>query len=95
MTGADRHDRYDVIVVGGGMAGSLVARQLGALGRRVLVLEAGVRASDPEQGDREALDRFLGASAKVPGAPYAAQDAAPWPEVTDLAGSEDGYRADG
>ncbi|MEU9703876.1 GMC family oxidoreductase [Streptomyces sp. NPDC047981] len=33
--------RYDVIVVGGGIAGSLVAHRLGAGGRRVLVLEAG------------------------------------------------------
>ena len=39
--------RYDVIVVGGGVAGSLVARHLGDQGRRVLVLEAGARAGKP------------------------------------------------
>ncbi|MEU9006306.1 GMC family oxidoreductase [Streptomyces sp. NPDC048551] len=71
MTGPDR---YDVIVVGAGIAGSLVARHLGGLGRHVLVLEAGVRAD---------------------GAPHTAQDAAPWPEVTDVSGTEGGYRADG
>ncbi|MCX4695321.1 FAD-dependent oxidoreductase [Streptomyces sp. NBC_01408] len=44
MTGSVR---YDVIVVGGGVAGSLVARQLGERGRRVLVLEAGARTDGP------------------------------------------------
>lgn len=93
MTGPGR---YDVIVVGGGIAGSLVARQLGERGRRVLVLEAGARADDPEQGHREAMERFLTASAKVPGSPYPMPDATPWPEVTDLTGLDGGgYRSDG
>ncbi|MCX5009909.1 GMC family oxidoreductase [Streptomyces sp. NBC_00555] len=93
MTG---QGRYDVIVVGGGIAGSLVARQLGERGRRVLVLEAGARADDPEQGHHDAMERFLTASAKVPGSPYPMPDATPWPEVTDLTGLDGGgYRSDG
>ncbi|MBP5610533.1 MAG: FAD-binding oxidoreductase, partial [Clostridia bacterium] len=32
--------RYDVIVIGGGVVGSLTARELTRLGARVLVLEA-------------------------------------------------------
>ncbi|MFI5617876.1 GMC family oxidoreductase [Streptomyces sp. NPDC051567] len=88
--------RYDVIVVGGGIAGSLVARHLGDRGRRVLVLEAGVRESDPERGHREALERYLTASVKVPGASSPGHGGAPWPEVNDLSGREGGgYRADG
>ncbi|MET9607853.1 GMC family oxidoreductase [Streptomyces sp. NPDC006512] len=95
MNGAER---YDVIVVGGGIAGSLVARHLGDRGRRVLVLEAGARATDAERGHREALERFLTASAKVPGSPYPMDGTAPWPEVTDLTGTGGdgaGYRSDG
>ncbi|MFI9056098.1 FAD-dependent oxidoreductase [Streptomyces anulatus] len=88
--------RYDVIVVGGGVAGSLVARHLGDQGRRVLVLEAGARAGDQEQGHREARERFLAASAKVPGSPYSPHEAIPWPEVSDLTGVDSGgYRSEG
>ncbi|SES05372.1 Choline dehydrogenase [Streptomyces sp. yr375] len=88
--------RYDVIVVGAGIAGSLVAKALGERGRRVLVLEAGVRAADPEQGHLKALETYYSAAAKVPGSPYRARPAAPWAEVTDVAGLDGGgYRADG
>ncbi|MFE2306970.1 FAD-dependent oxidoreductase, partial [Streptomyces sp. NPDC059411] len=41
--GPGRPQVYDVIVVGGGFAGTLMAHRLGERGRRVLVLEAGVR----------------------------------------------------
>ncbi|WCD90212.1 Fructose dehydrogenase large subunit [Streptomyces xanthophaeus] len=51
MTGAVH---YDVIVVGGGVAGSLVARQLGKGGRRVLVLEAGARTGSGPGADADA-----------------------------------------
>ncbi|MFD7100234.1 FAD-dependent oxidoreductase [Streptomyces xanthophaeus] len=51
MTGAVH---YDVIVVGGGVAGSLVARQLGERGRRVLVLEAGARTGGSPGADADA-----------------------------------------
>lgn len=88
--------RYDVIVVGAGIAGSLVAKALGERGRRVLVLEAGVSAADPVRGHLQALETYRSAAAKVPGSPYRARPAAPWPEVTDIAGLDGGgYRADG
>ncbi|NBE54879.1 GMC family oxidoreductase [Streptomyces boluensis] len=80
--------RYDVIVVGAGIAGSLIARHLGDQGRRVLVLEAGARAADPDQGNRDALATYFSASAKVPGSAYRPQPAVPWPEVTDLTGTD-------
>ncbi|MFE3068570.1 GMC oxidoreductase [Streptomyces sp. NPDC059247] len=82
---------YDVVVVGGGFAGTLMAHRLGAAGRRVLVLEAGARAGDAERGHREAVDTFLAATVKVPGSPYVPHPAAPWPEVTDLGPGGDGH----
>ncbi|MEF9886591.1 GMC family oxidoreductase [Streptomyces sp. P9-A4] len=82
-TGAVR-SHYDVIVVGGGFAGTLVAHRLGAAGRRVLVLEAGASAPDAERGHTEAVETYLAATAKVPGSPYVPHPAAAWPEVTDL-----------
>ncbi|MFB7176158.1 GMC family oxidoreductase [Streptomyces sp. NPDC056257] len=92
----DRPQEYDVIVVGGGFAGTLMAHRLGERGRRVLVLEAGVRAADAALGHRQAVDAYLAAWPKVPGSPYPPQPAAPRPEVTDLTGlAGGGYRSDG
>ncbi|MEU8763834.1 GMC family oxidoreductase [Streptomyces sp. NPDC048659] len=72
--------RYDVIVVGGGVAGSLVAHRLGAHGRRVLVLEAG--ANEAEADRHDPLSSYLRAVAKTP------HPAASWPVMTDLSGTE-------
>ncbi|MEU7133532.1 GMC family oxidoreductase [Streptomyces sp. NPDC046261] len=89
-------DRYDVIVAGAGLAGSLVAKQLGDQGWRVLVLEAGTRTLDTWPGHLDALDTYYAALAKVPNAPYRPNAAAPSPDVLDLAGlPAGGYRANG
>ncbi|MFB6528241.1 GMC family oxidoreductase [Streptomyces sp. NPDC056399] len=88
--------RYDVIVVGAGVAGSLVAHRLGHHGRRVLVLEAG--AADPGDGAAETpLTRYLAASGLVPGAPLGPRPEAPAPQVTDIIGADGapGYRTAG
>ncbi|MFE3764169.1 GMC oxidoreductase [Streptomyces sp. NPDC059104] len=89
-------NRYDVIVVGAGVAGSLVAHRLGGHGRRVLVLEAGAAGTGTGRGD-DPLTTFLTASAKVPGSAHRPHPAAPWPEVTDLTGTQasPGFRATG
>ena len=52
MTGANR---YDVVIVGAGMCGSLLADQLGANGWRVLVLEAGTGTLGTWNGYQEAV----------------------------------------
>jgi len=58
---------YDVVIVGSGIAGALVALRLGQANKRVLVLEAG----DPIPTNINAeMDRFYRASAKVPESPY-------------------------
>ncbi|MFI9240485.1 GMC family oxidoreductase [Streptomyces sp. NPDC053079] len=89
-------DRYDVIVAGAGLAGSLVAKQLGDQGWRVLVLEAGTRTLDTWPGHLDAMNTYYGALAKVPNAPYRPNAAAPSPDVLDLVGlPAGGYRANG
>jgi glucose dehydrogenase len=58
---------YDVVIVGSGIAGGFIAKQLGAAQRRVVVLEAG----DPVPTNINAeMDRFYRAVAKVPESPY-------------------------
>ncbi|GGR27915.1 GMC family oxidoreductase [Streptomyces netropsis] len=88
--------RYDVIVVGAGMAGSLVAKRLGDQGWRVLVLEAGTGTLDTWPGHLDALDTFASAVAKVPNSPYRPNAVAPSPDVLDVGGLPGGgYRAHG
>ncbi|MDH6144502.1 choline dehydrogenase-like flavoprotein [Kitasatospora sp. GP30] len=86
--------RWDVIVVGAGFAGSLVAKVLGDRGWRVLVLEAGAGATDA--GPDRALEAYRTALVKSPNSPYPTSPSAPSPDVPDLTGRPDGgYRAHG
>ncbi|MFV2212027.1 GMC family oxidoreductase [Actinomadura sp. LOL_016] len=80
---ARRH--YDAIVVGAGWAGSLVARQLGDRGWRVLVLEAGNGGTETWPGYLDSLDTFYSAVAKVPNSAYRPNRAVPSPDVLDTA----------
>ncbi|MFF7725303.1 GMC family oxidoreductase [Streptomyces sp. NPDC008001] len=98
MSPAPRHgrERYDVIVVGAGLSGSLIAKELGDKGRRVLVLEAGTGALDTWPGHLEAVDTFYSALAKVPNSPYRPNAEAPSPDALDLSGlPAGGYSAHG
>ncbi|GAB7036875.1 MULTISPECIES: GMC family oxidoreductase [Catenuloplanes] len=81
--------RYDVVVVGGGFAGSLVARALGDGGWRVLVLEAGT------DGAEDATHTFQTTVAKTPTSALRANALVPSPDVLDLAGGPGGYTATG
>ncbi|WP_225803188.1 FAD-dependent oxidoreductase [Streptomyces sp. NK15101] len=89
--------RYDVIVVGAGVAGSLVAHRLGRHSRRVLVLEAGTADSGARAADPDPLTAGLTASGRLPGSLHRPHPAARWPETADLAGTggTPGFRADG
>jgi choline dehydrogenase-like flavoprotein len=69
----------DVVIVGAGIAGTLVGHRLAKVGARVLILEAGPRV------DRiAALRAYREDPAKTPESPYAAQPYAPRPTVLDL-----------
>ena len=80
---------FDVVIVGAGVAGSLLAYDLAGKGRSVLVLEAG-----PRLGSRQHhTDRFYQVDAKVPGSPWPHEPEANSPGVLDLLGSwQDGGR---
>ncbi|MEU5402375.1 GMC family oxidoreductase [Streptomyces sp. NPDC005963] len=87
-------EHFDVIVVGAGVAGSLIARSLGDRGWRVLVLEAG--RGDASGAPAVDVERFRSALIKVPSAAIAPNAPAPSPDVLDLSGDpEGGFRASG
>ena len=69
----------DVIIVGAGVAGLLVAWKLAQAGVKVLVLEAG-----PPVNRIEALETYRNAVAKTPESPYPAVPYAPRPSVIAL-----------
>ena len=59
--------QYDVVIVGAGISGAMIAKQLGLAGKKVLILEAG--AGLPPNNNAFML-RFFNAVAKVPESPY-------------------------
>ncbi|MFE6866271.1 GMC family oxidoreductase [Kitasatospora sp. NPDC057692] len=89
---ADGGDHWDVIVVGAGIAGSLVAHRLGGHGHRVLVLEAGHAAP----GAAATTTAYRAAGGGTPTSPYPRSADAPSPDVDDLTGlSGGGFTATG
>ncbi len=61
--------QYDVVIVGAGVSGNLIAKQLGLAGKKVLILEAGLAVPDSRE---EYMNNFYLALAKTPEAPYPA-----------------------
>ena len=64
---ADVCKRFDVAIVGSGVAGALIAKQLALRGKKVVILEAG--AGVPPNINNY-MERFYTASFKVPESPY-------------------------
>lgn len=79
---------YDVVIVGAGLTGALIAHQLGREGARVLLMDAGNELYfDVETGldQRQGLlDRFYEATARVPNSPYPNLPFAPMEYEDDL-----------
>jgi len=61
--------QYDVVIVGAGVSGNLIAKQLGLAGKKVLILEAGLAVPDSRE---EYMNNFYLALAKTPESPYPA-----------------------
>ncbi len=58
---------YDLVIVGAGIAGAIVAYQLGLQGKKVLILEAGGEVPVDRSGY---MQTFFKANAKTPESPY-------------------------
>lgn len=62
---------YDVVIVGAGVSGAIVAKQLSEQGKRVLILEAGTGDGLTLEGFQGHVDTFYGAVEKNANSPYA------------------------
>ena len=67
MSNGKASPQYDVVIVGAGVSGNLIAKQLGLAGKKVLILEAGPPVPDSRE---EYMENFYLALAKTPESPY-------------------------
>jgi choline dehydrogenase-like flavoprotein len=89
-TNASGDVTHDVVVVGSGVAGALVAKRLTRSGLRVLLLEAGPATASTFDGYLRHLETFFETSSKGPESPWPTALGAPQPDTHDLR-STDGY----
>ncbi|MEP1778026.1 GMC family oxidoreductase [Reichenbachiella sp.] len=86
----DREKEYDVVIVGSGIGGAIMAKTLTQAGKSVLLLEAGLEAgismdkTDAFGNYMSYLDRFYKAPAKAPNSPYPNLKDAPSIDVLDI-----------
>ena len=81
---------YDVVIVGAGVAGSIVAKQLAARGYKILLMEAGQGRDLTIKGFQSALDHFYRQVSKDNNAPYRHNPNAASPKATDVRKYEPG-----
>ncbi len=81
------NEEYDVVIVGSGIAGSVMAKVLTNAGKKVLILEAGLKSGYTKnrtsylRNYKEYTNTFYRANAKVPNSPYPNLKNAPSPDV--------------
>ena len=61
---------YDVVIVGAGVAGAIVAKELSQQGKTVLILEAGKSKDLSLAGFQSYVDTFYSAVEKNPNSPF-------------------------
>ena len=76
--------QYDVIIVGSGVAGAIMAKELSAKRYSVLVIEAGEGDALSFQQHLQYLERYQQATTKIPNAPFPNCANAPQPMETDV-----------
>jgi choline dehydrogenase-like flavoprotein len=74
----------DVVIVGAGIAGAILARRLAGEGVDVVVLEAGEAVGLTWERYQDNIRQFLAAPAKVPNSAWPNSPAAPSPNVLDI-----------
>jgi choline dehydrogenase-like flavoprotein len=79
---AERIRDPDVVIVGSGISGALIAKVLATAGKKVLILEAGEPMPPDVNGY---MDRFLDAISKVPESPYPPELSGPKGNLVDPA----------
>lgn len=75
---------YDVVIVGGGISGAIVAKTLTQAGKRCLIVEAGTGLGTDYQGYLDYLNTYYTATIKIPNAPYPVNPNAPEPLETEV-----------
>jgi choline dehydrogenase-like flavoprotein len=75
---------YDVIIIGAGIAGSILAHELGKKKKRVLIIEAGAGNDFSPAGFRAYLETFYSAVSKDNQAPFNVNPNAPVPRSPDV-----------
>jgi choline dehydrogenase-like flavoprotein len=76
-------ETYDVVIIGSGVAGAILANELGRSGKSVLVLEAGTTNGTTLDGYQEYLTRFYSTAYKDNQSPYPFNSDVPMPRSTD------------
>jgi choline dehydrogenase-like flavoprotein len=75
---------YDAVIIGGGIAGAIIANQLSQAGQRVLILEAGKGEDMNVASYEDYLTNFYTAVSKDNQAPYPVNPNAAMPRSTDV-----------
>jgi choline dehydrogenase-like flavoprotein len=82
---------HDVVIVGAGVAGAIIAKTLTNAGKKVVLLEAGRATSILPERYASYVENFQLALAKVPNSPYPQNLNAPSPSVLNQAQVRNGY----
>jgi choline dehydrogenase-like flavoprotein len=75
---------FDVVIVGAGPTGAILAAELRAAGRSVLILEAGPASGRTWAEYQANVEQYQATAAKVPNAPYVNSPDVPSPSVLDI-----------
>jgi len=75
---------YDLVIVGGGIVGALIANELSKNGQSVLIIESGDATSQTEEGYQSYVEHFLANPIKTPNSAYPDNANSPSPEATSV-----------